>query len=109
MLTAISELTDAVTRLSAEGRALRIEQRREVRAIWATMVGGAVVVAVVIATAFTLTFNNSSRISENNQKICPILALAIPRPGDPPPTTDRARLYVERSLQLYKDYGCHAS
>lgn len=98
----IDTLTAAVDQLSREGSELRGELRRRTRVLW-----GAIGVGAVLFVALILgVVDNSQEIEENNLKLCPIVTLMVPKPGDSRSTTPRGQVVAERATRLAKEYHC---
>lgn len=101
-LDRLDELTDEVPRLSAAVAEQALETRRRTRLLWGALLVGALILAGMIA----VTLDNSRAIDANNQKLCPILSLLIPRPGDAQPQTPRGQEVASRASLVYEAYHC---
>jgi hypothetical protein len=106
----------ALDRLTTEATSLRTDfntqtgvisaQTKQIknrtRALWA-----AVALAVLALAVLALVVADNSRaIAKNNLRLCPIVSLLIPQPGDAAPSTDRGREVTLAAIDLYHGYGC---
>ena len=99
-------MTKAVQDLQTEvGRLRQSFDHRTWAAAWIA-VGLVVVLAGSVGAAVSVQASNDRRIRESEQRWCPIVSLLIPRPGDPPPSTDRAKLLAERATELATEFDC---
>lgn len=106
MVDKIDELRIAVNRLAGEAAELRAEVARKTRSLWVGLVGLFLVTMAVLGSAYVVTIENSKAIESNNRKLCPMVTVLIPRPGEPLPSTVRGRLVVERAEKVAHDLGC---
>lgn len=106
MSESVTELTASVDRLSEEASDIRIQLRARTRALWVAVTVGGILLAVVLAAAIAVTFNNSAAIARNNAKFCPFIGILIPMPGDPQPTTARGIRVAEDAKRVARDFGC---
>jgi hypothetical protein len=111
------DLPTSVRRLVAQGRSTsasvdRLEKAigRQTRAIrWRTL---ALVVVLLVIGAVVL--NNSAQIGASERKLCPMIGVLVPAPGEPSPspgphgTLSRSQVVANRAKALSKGYGCPA-
>lgn len=66
------------------------------------------VVALLMAGAYWVILDNRDAIADNNRKLCPILELMVPQPGQPARTTPAGRDIAARATALASDpdYDC---
>lgn len=102
----IDDLKRSVDRLSREAGEIRRELARKTRLLWVVMVGGFIGTVMLIVAGYAVTLSNTQAIDDNNQKLCPMLRVFIPLPGDPQPDTPRGRLIVERIKGAMSDLHC---
>lgn len=102
----LDELTRSVNRLAREASELRFELVRRTRLLWVALIALFIATVVVTGAAYAVTLDNAHAIERNNQKLCPMITILLPLPGDPPSTTDRGRLIIERAERVARDFHC---
>lgn len=106
----IATVNDNLVGLSRDWLSLRLEVRREIRqrtlSLWCAMVLAVVVIILIGVAALTVGQGNRQAIDENNRRWCPLVALLVPRRGEPAPTTERGRIVAERATELYQEFRC---
>ncbi len=109
--TTLTDLTEAVDRLTDEAKDLRSQLRSRTTALWVAITVGGVILLVVIAAAYSVSLNNRDAIAANNLRWCPVVEPLAPRAGDPPPAGSPEQ--VERAIRIRKafsklvdDFGC---
>jgi hypothetical protein len=93
------------TQISDVEREIVLLRRSFSHRTWAAV---AVAVALVIAGGLVLRVQveNDRRIRESEQKLCPIVSLLIPQPGDPTPAAGRPQLLAGRAARLAQEFEC---
>ena len=87
-------------------QALEEQLRRRTRALWGAIIASALVVAVAVGVSYVVVLDNRQQIEVSQRKLCPMVLLTVPQPGDPPATTERGRLFAARATALAEAYGC---
>jgi hypothetical protein len=93
-----------VTVLTFEG--LREDIRKQTRALrWAIGVG-----LVILLSLGLVVVDNHNRVESLQRKMCPMVTVVIPGPGDPQPPAgkagDRGRDVIGRATKLAGAFGC---
>lgn len=102
----VRELVDASEVMKTVVQGLETAMRYRTQAFrWAVVAFSAV--ALVLGVVL---LDNRLRIDAFQRKLCPMVTVIIPRPGDavppPGPAGDRGREVIARSTDLAKDFGC---
>jgi hypothetical protein len=98
----MDRLTVAIEGLSANARAVKRASDRQS----ALATGVAVFLAIGLVWLSVTAFDSARQIDESNRRWCPMVALLIPAPGDPPPTTPRGIQLVAQARTLSESFGC---
>ena len=109
----LTALDEAVKTLIQQGdstaryiEGLRKDIRKQTRALrWTVGVG-----LLVLASLGLVAVDNHNRVAALQQKMCPMVTIVIPGPGDPQPPPgpegDRGRDVIARATKLAGAFGC---
>lgn len=100
-------IEEALREVREQADGIRHEMKRANQLQWSVLIAVTLVIAVISFAAFSVTLDNARAIDSNNQKICPLVLLLTPLPGDPAATTARMRQVSDRAVRLAQQFNCH--
>ena len=103
---AVRALIDSSRETNRYIQALEQQLRRRTRALWGAITASALVVALALGMTYVVILDNRRQIEASQRKLCPMVLLTVPQPGDPPASTERGRLFAARATALAEAYGC---
>lgn len=106
MQESLRSLKSVVEDLATEAALIRAEIHRRTTTLWVAVAACVVVIVCIGLAAWTVAADNRRAIADNNRRWCPMVAILLPGPDVPPPTTERGRAVVANAQRLYNDFGC---